>query len=62
MQAVLPRSAVPVADDPAPGSDLMITMLDGGLGAVAPAGVPPRADTVCYCPCIICGAPSTVEQ
>jgi hypothetical protein len=49
----------PVAD-PAADADLMITMLDGGLGAVAGtsgAGVQPRADVFCWCDCIVCVAP-----
>jgi hypothetical protein len=56
MQAdLLRRSAVPVADE-ATGMDLQITMLDGGLGAVAGSSeaLAPRADAICWCDCVIC--------
>jgi hypothetical protein len=54
----------PVAD-PVTDADLMITMLDGGLGAVAgPSGteVQPRADVFCWCDCIVCVAPTVARS
>jgi hypothetical protein len=50
---------------PATESDLMITMLDGDLGAVTgPAGtsVNPRAEVLCWCGCIVCFSPATSEM
>ena len=50
MQADLLPIAVP------DGSDLLITMLDGDLGAVTPAEALAASDPeVCWCPCVICG-------
>jgi hypothetical protein len=56
MHAGLLTPAVPATE-----SDLMITMLDGDLGAVtAPEGisVTPRAEVLCWCGCIVCFAPA----
>jgi hypothetical protein len=51
MQAGLLRSAGPA------GSDLLIMMLDGNLGAVTPAeGVSNDPIPVCFCDCTICGS------
>jgi hypothetical protein len=37
------------------GSDLLITMLDGELGAVTPAeAVAISETTVCWCECVVC--------
>jgi hypothetical protein len=56
MQAGLLPPAIPVAGDPAAGSDLLITMLDGGLGAVTSSSeaVLPQADALCWCDCVVC--------
>ncbi|HEX5403198.1 MAG TPA: hypothetical protein VFX16_12935 [Pseudonocardiaceae bacterium] len=47
----------------ADGSDLMITMLDGDLGAVIDPTrtVTPTAETLCWCGCIVCFAPPTSQ-
>ena len=54
---LLPRPAVPA---PAPAdTDLMMTMLDGGLGAVvasSDAVLSSNDVNLCWCPCVICGA------
>ncbi|HEY3753305.1 MAG TPA: hypothetical protein VGL80_29295 [Pseudonocardiaceae bacterium] len=60
MHAGLLTPAVPEAD----GSDLMITMLDGDLGAVTDptrTTVTPTAEALCWCGCIVCFAPPTSQ-
>lgn len=52
------------ADAGAVDTDLTITMLDGDLGAVTdPSGttVLPRAEEVCWCGCIVCLAPPSMQ-
>ena len=46
-----------------PSEGLLITMLDGGLGAVAGSSdaTVAVAEKLCWCDCIICGAPSVIE-
>ena len=66
MQAgLLPNPAMPDAGptDPAPGMDLRITMLDGGLGAVADpsTALSPAADALCWCDCVICVQSPSIE-
>jgi hypothetical protein len=56
MHAGLLTPAVPTTE-----SDLMITMLDGDLGAVTgPEGTAatPRAEVLCWCGCIVCFVPA----
>jgi hypothetical protein len=62
MQAGLLTPVAPSAEP-----DLMITMLDGDLGAVTgPDGTAtaPRAEVLCWCGCIVCfsPAPQTVGE
>jgi hypothetical protein len=63
MHSGLLTPAVPTSDpaESTLGTDLMITMLDGDLGAVTdPEGsaILPRSDAFCWCGCIVCFAPS----
>ena len=46
-----------------PSEGLLITMLDGGLGAVAGSSdtTVASADKLCWCDCVICYAPSIAE-
>jgi hypothetical protein len=56
MHAGLLTPAVPAAE-----SDLMITMLDGDLGAVTnPEGITitPNAEVLCWCGCFVCFVPA----
>lgn len=52
---LLPRPAVPAAESA--DTDLLITMLDGGLGAVVASSdavlLVDNTD-LCWCPCVIC--------
>jgi hypothetical protein len=43
--------------------DLRITMLDGGLGAVADpsTALSPAADALCWCDCVICVQSPSIE-
>lgn len=61
MHAGLLTPTVPDTDDA--GSDFMITMLDGDLGAVTDPGASalPNAETVCWCGCIVCLAPPSMR-
>ena len=57
MAGLLPRPAVPAVDSA--DTDLLMTMLDGGLGAVvASSNATLSGDGVafCWCDCTICGA------
>jgi hypothetical protein len=62
MQAgLLPNPTMPEAGptDLLSGMDVRITMLDGDLGAVvdpSATALAPAADSICWPPCVICGA------
>jgi hypothetical protein len=64
MHAGLLTPVVPDAGADIARADLTITMLDGDLGAVTdPSGttVLPRAEEVCWCGCIVCLAPPSMQ-
>ncbi|MFD8493495.1 hypothetical protein [Amycolatopsis sp. NPDC059657] len=44
--------------------DFSVTMLDGGLGAVAGAysAVVPAATDLCWCSCVVCFVPDAVPS
>jgi len=55
MAGLLPRPAVPAVDSA--DTDLLMTMLDGGLGAVVAssnATLSPESAALCWCDCTIC--------
>ena len=62
MQAgLLPQPIAPAVESSTADADLLITMLDGGLGAVAASSETVMSDAarpLCFCDCIICGAGS----